>query len=109
MRNYYLYVAAMFTPTHIAHINEPGGPRVVALQRTHVMGELEVFRDSDNAEFHQWGDMGIELWTEYQIRALGAHEVVRAQALRPVGPPAVAQYRSRGLSSYISEPAMQTC
>ncbi len=99
----------MFKPTHIVHINAPGGPRAVALQRTHVQGELEVFRDSDNAEFHQWGEMGIELWTEYQIRSLYPREVVSAQALRPVGPPAVQQYRPRGLDSYISEPAMQTC
>lgn len=99
----------MFNPTHIAHINAPGGPRVVALQRTHCDGELEVFRDSENAEFHQWGETGIVGWTDYRIRALIPREHVPVQARGPVGPPAVSQYRLRGLDSFIPEPSMLTC
>ena len=99
----------MFQPTHIAHMNTPTGPRVVALQRTHSLGELEVFRDSAHAEFHQWGEMGIQELGEYQIRAITPGEALCEQHLEPVGPPAVMPYKVRGLASFVSEPSMLTC
>ena len=82
---------------------------MVALQRTHCQGELEVFRDCEHVEFHQWGEIGISELGEYQIRAIGPNEPVRPQTLRPVGPPAFMPYKVRGLASLVPEPSMQTC
>lgn len=99
----------MFKPTHLVHIRDPDGIRVIALQRTYVSEEIEVFRDCANAEFVQDAFGGVTGWPEYQIRLLADREQLPSGSVRPVGPPASAPYRPAGLRSYISEPAMLSC
>lgn len=99
----------MFRPTHVVHIKRPDGLRATALQRTHSTASLEVFRDSSNAEFHQWGEQGVSDWQEYQIRALMPGEVLPAAAMAPVGPPAFQPFQLRGLDTMVAEPAMLPC